>query len=263
MSYADIDALNWSSLKHLATSPRLFHWRRERPQEDSRSMLLGRAIHAAVLEPEHFAYAYACAPDFGDGRTKEAKAAKAAWLADLRPGCEVLDADDYQLATRVATSVAAHRAASDALRGAVEQTITWVDEETRLECKARLDVIALGHVCDLKSTRVGTIAQFSREVAQRLYHGQLAWYVDGAIAAGRLPRDAHAVLVAAQTTEPYDVAALRLSADALARGRALYRQLLRRYVECVETERWPGIADEVVELDLPTWAAGDSAEDIW
>lgn len=262
-AYESLDGVNWSSLKHLATSPRLFRWRQDRPQEDSRAMLLGRAVHCAVLEPEHFAYGYVCQPEFGDLRTKAAKEARDAWRSALRPGAEVLDAADHALACRVAESVRGHSAAAELLRGESEQVLQWQDADTGLACKARVDLLAAGHVLDLKSTRVGTVDSFAREVAQRLYHGQLAYYLDGARAAGRLPDDACAYLIAAQTTEPYDVAALRLSPSALERGRALYRRLLRAYAECQATGQWPGIAPEVLDLELPAWAASDAEEGIW
>src|SRR5688572_22354471 len=46
--------LRWSTLKHLATSAKLLKWRMEKPQEETPALILGRAIHCRVLEPEEF-----------------------------------------------------------------------------------------------------------------------------------------------------------------------------------------------------------------
>lgn len=251
--YDDIKALNWSTLKHVATSALMLKWRREHSRPDSPALSLGHAIHCAVLEPERWGR-YVVEPKI-DKRYKEGKAVYADWLAGLPPDAERLSADEYATAERCAAAVRAHPRAADLLRGGrVEEPLTWTDPETGIACKGRLDLITPSYVLDLKSTRHGTIRQITNDCARYLYHGQLAWYHDGAIAAGRLPADASAprVLIV-QTTEPYDVVPARLSALTLEHGRELYRALLRRYIECDAADWYPGLAPELVELTLPNW----------
>jgi hypothetical protein len=88
----------------------------------------------------------------------------------------------------------------------------------------------------------------------------LAWYNDGAIAAKLLPEDARPHVILIQTSAPFDVIPARLSADDLRLGRALYRRLLGRYLECQAADWWPGISPEILELELPGWAAGANDE---
>ena len=266
-TYAEIPALNWSTLKHLAVSALMLRWRVDHPQEDSRSLALGRAIHCAVLEPERWASAYVAQPDFGDGRYKAAKEAKAAWLLDLPPAAEVLSADDHALAERCAAAVRAHPVAADLLRGGrAEEVIRWTDEETGIACKMRGDFITPAGLLDLKSTRQPTVRAMARDFASRLYHGQLAYYHSGAIAARLIPSSAEPPrVIAVQTVEPYDVVCSRLRLADLERGIGLCRTLVRRYAACQAASYWPGLAPGLIDLELPAWSpGGDGAtEEDW
>jgi len=90
-----------------------------------------------------------------------------------------------------------------------------------------------------------------------LYFGQLAFYHDGAVQSGRLPKDAKLpCIVAVSTVEPYDTMAFRVSAETLEAGRILCRDLIRRYEQCLAAKLWPGIAPDLQTLELPNWAPG-------
>lgn len=260
--YNKIDAVNWSTLVHLATSAKLLEWRRTNPRAETAALRLGTAIHCATLEPERFAREYVAQPDFGDGRTKAAKEAKAAWEAERNPAAIVLDPDEHALAVRCAGAVREHPAARDLLRGGlVEEVLTWTDEETGVACKGRLDYLTPGWVLDLKSMRAETIGAFAREVAGRLYHGQITFYLDGAIASKRVDASSsQAFLLGVQTVEPYDVIPARIMPEDMERGRALYRGLLRRYAECRAAGWYPGLAPGIVNLSLPEWTRGGEPE---
>lgn len=265
--YEAIPALNWSTLKHLAISPRMLRWRADHPRPETAALRLGRAIHCAILEPERWARCYVPHPDFGDGRTKAAKAAKADWLASIDGrDVEVLDADEHALAEHCAEAVRTHPRARRLLEHTrVEETVTWTDEETGVDCKSRLDIAAPGYVVDLKSSRMQTVRAIEIQIASLLYHGQLAFYHDAAIATRRIPYDADGpYIVVVQTVEPYDVVPGRLMREDLEKGRALYRSFLRKYLECQAADWWPGLAPDVIDLDLPPWTPrGEAPMEEW
>lgn len=270
MTYADyeaIDAVNWSTLVHLATSPRLLEYRRDHPREDTDALRLGTAIHCAILEPEVWAARYVAKPDLGDGRTKAGKEARAAWRETLPLGAVVLDPEEHALASRAADAVRAHPDAARLVsHGRAEETTTWTDEATGIACKARLDYVTPSFVTDIKSTRQETLPDFARDVARRLYHGQFAFYLDGAIATKRVHDMAHFYVLGVQTVPPFDVMPCRMMLEDLERGRALYRSFLRRYAECRAANWYPGLAPSVVDLPLPEWAAAGEPEqtgDAW
>lgn len=305
-AYADIAAINWSTLKHLAVSAKMLRHRVDHPREDTKALALGRAIHCAVLEPERWRAEVIAEPDEWDLRSNKGKAARAEWLAEksggefvpqpsfdrrtnagkeaakkfkamvaetntrvvvgtedagqiLGPEVTVLTRADYELAERCADAVQDHPTAREWLSEIrTEEVITWTDPATGLRCKARLDSVAPTFVLDLKSTRRATLREQFADIARYLYHGQLAFYHDGAIASGAISRIGAQPprLITVQTEPPYDVAPLILPVDELQTGRLLYRDLLRRYAQHVEHDIWPGIAPGPVEIELPRWALG-------
>ena len=139
-----------------------------------------------------------------------------------------------------------------------EESIVWTVDG--VQCKGRIDAIADDRIVDLKTTRDLQIF-VRRDAAQMLYHGQLAWYLDGAIAAGACSPDAAAYVVAVETTDPYDVACFRLGEQSLDAGRALWRRLLDEWVTCRDAGVWLGQYPSETVLEMPSWAAGMRLED--
>lgn len=260
-AYEQIDAVNWSTLVHMATSAKLLAWRRDHAREETLALRIGTAIHCALLEPDLFPKRYVVRPNLGDGRTKVGKAARAEWNATIPAGAVVLDLDEYESISRCANAARAHPVVRDLLRmGRAEEIVTWHDEETGLACKGRLDYIAPRYLVDLKSTRAETLGQLAREIAGRMYHGQVSFYRDGAIAARVGQADAQVIVIAIQTVAPYDVVPARIQVEDLELGRSLYRSLLRRYAECQAANYWPGLAPQIVNLSLPEWAPSGDPE---
>lgn len=256
--YEQIKALNWSTLKNLAVSPKMLKFRSQNPAKDKAPLALGRAIHVCSLEPEKWAE-YVREPDFGNQTKKENKQAKAAWHAE-HAGRVVIPGDDYDMAVRCAKEISEHREAMDLLVGGKhEHTIEWVDADTGIKCKARLDNLLPGWISDIKSTRHQTPRDFLRDGTKLLYYGQLAWYHDGAISAGVLPAGARLpAIVAPQTVEPYDVMPFRMTMASYFTGQSLWRSLIRRYAECQAADWWPGVAPRVLDFEVMPWAqAGD------
>ena len=257
--YTGIKAVNWSSLKLLATSPLLYRWRQDHPEPDKPAWVIGRAVHTAVLEPDQLWERYV----IWEGGRRYGKKWDA-FLAEAELAeREVLREQDMHEVHAMADAVHDHEEASRVLTGGrAEETVTWTDERTRLECKGRLDFIAPTRLVDLKTTRDVDPRGFGRAAARYGYHGQLAYYHDGGIAAGVLPPDAEPpLIVAAENQPPWDVAVYRVEREALEAGRAWYRSLLGQLLASMEADWWPGVAPGVTALELPGWAPGMEGED--
>jgi len=238
--YEQIEALNWSSLKEMAASPLHYQWRVEHPRRDTPAFALGRAVHCAILEPDAFDERY-FVPE-----ALQCVASTKAGLLQRQAGTVLVCVE----------SVARHAEASAALEGTHrEVACTWTDPETGTACKGRLDAVARGRMVDMKTTGRG-LATFPRDAANYLYHGQLAWYIDGAIAAGLCDRDAAVQIVAVETCEPYDAALFTLPPYVVEAGRRLCRRLLSEWVECRAAGIWPGRYPSATALHLPDWAPG-------
>jgi exodeoxyribonuclease VIII len=258
LKYESIKALNWSSLKEVSTSPRAYRWRQDHPREDTAALAMGRAVHCAILEPAEFAARYIVRPADIDGRTKAGKA----WLDDARAsGREVLTADQGETVEECVASVRAHHDVAELLEGcATEQVVTWTDPGTGVACKGRLDALTPRTVIDLKTTR--ELARFEQDAARLLYHAQVAWYLDGARAAGVVDDDARAWIVAVETVGPFDCGPLEVAGADLDAGREVYRRLLDTWVSCRETGEWYGRIPVGRRLELPRWAPGFEPEEV-
>ena len=244
--YGKIRALNWSSLKNVATSLRLYKWRTEHPRPETAALALGTAIHMRVLEPDRYAQEYAHQPPGLKLSTKEGKT----WRVE-QGGRTIIKADKAAVVEACAQSLADHGLAADLLAlGRTEQTIRWKIDD--VACKGRVDAVSRDHLIDLKTAR--SLEFFTQDSARHLYHAQLAWYRDGAVAAGMLDEDAEVSLIAVETSEPHDCAVYRLPTWVLEVGRKIYRRCLADLRVAEHTGYYPGRHPGIVDLDLPRWA---------
>lgn len=262
MNYAEINAVNWSTLSVMDRSPLHYRWAMEHPRADSDALRFGRAVHCLVLEPDLYGERYAV----WDGPDRRTKAGKEQWLAfeDELGDRDVLAVETASTARAAASAVLACPAAADLLCGAlVEQVLAWTDPETGINCKGRVDVITtVGSVVDVKTARDISPRRFAASAAQFRYHGQIAFYYDGGAASGSVRGAAPPMIIAVESQPPYDVAVYDCSLFVVP-GRSLYRRLLTRLAECRRSDTWPGMAPGITELDLPPWAYGaDGGDDL-
>lgn len=283
--YAKMPGVNWSSLKYMATSPLLYRYRMDHPEEDKDAFVRGGGVHCGVLEPQHFNARYAVYDDKRDNRVaawrewQEAhpgvRTFKSHELVDIVAACKAVHAHPVaarHLGVRKVDNVEVlHGAevfgpAGDLLgyvldNGRVEAPIKWVDPDTGMQCKGRTDFIRPRGVTDLKSAREVAKREFERAMAKYLYHGQLSWYHHGAIFAGLIPPDSPPpFVVAVQAVAPYDVAVYQMNIIDLAAGRALGIELMQKLMACTESNYWPGVQPELEQLQLPAWAPGLAEE---
>lgn len=254
-------AVSKSQLDELARSPAHFRARLdgERVITETPAMRLGTALHCAVLEPERFAFEYVGAPDFGDGRTKAAKEAKAAFEAE-HEGRLVLSADEHAAVLGMSGSIAAHKTPSVLLGRSLrrEASVFWTDAETGIACRARPDVLSDDGriIVDLKTTDDASPGAFERSIAKWRYHVQAAFYSDGVEAVRGEPVEAF-VFIVVERTPPYACGFYVLDEDALSVGRLDYRDKLTTLADCRAANRWPGYGDIIKTVSLPAWAKGN------
>lgn len=252
--YADLKGINWSSLKHIATSPKLYQWRTTHPTKQTDAMVLGSAIHCAALEPSKFGERYAVYEGKRDARVK----AYQEWIK-TNPDVVALRPDDMECVSEVVQAILAHPVAAKILADSprLETVMVWTDPETGLACKARTDILRPNFVTELKSAADISQRGFSQSAARMLYHAQLAWYHFGAIEANLLPLDAELpYFIAVESDEPYDVGVYQMSPAELAAGRTVCVELMDLLMACSAANYWPGQVPELEPLNLPKWARG-------
>jgi hypothetical protein len=264
-----LDVASASGLKQVLRSPAHFkHWA-EHPEDDKSSPALtfGRALHAAILEPDVFLRTYAVveagAPKYPTPAQWNAKksnpdseAAKAWWKEweANNAGRIRLSLDDYDRAQRMADSARSHPVAAGLIVGGDREiTFRWHDEATGLACQSRADLYAPGEfLMDVKSCRDASAEGFARAVVSYQYGLQHAHYLEGIRACGDAIR--WFVFLAIESEAPYVCQPYVLDSHAESLGIAQRQRALTLQSKCLTTGRWPGYSEQLGELTLPAWA---------
>lgn len=255
IDYDAIDAVNFSTLKELAHSPKRYRHRKEHGRKVRPWMSRGTAGHTALLEPDRFFRDYV----MWTGKQRRGKKWDA--FKTEHAGKEILRIDEYAEADAIAKAVRSDPVAMRYLeRGMPEVTIVWEDKETGELCKGRVDWIHEGSqqsvIVDLKGARNIESHAFWRSGASLLYHMQAAFYFDGfASATGSEPLSK---TIAVEFDAPHDSVVYNMTDEVLDKGREEYRSLLLKLIGCRDEGQWPGYANGC-ELDaqLPAWMMAD------
>ena len=252
--YAALPAVRSSDLKGFARSPLHAHYAMTHPQE-SAAMLLGQALHVALLEPDLFERTYVAAPAL-DRRTVAGKATWAEFQAENGHRI-VLKADEMDHCRALADAALQHPIAGPLLAapGVNEASLVWHDDAHMLACKARLDRLCeyegYSTIVDVKSARDASPRGFATDAARFGYHCQAAWYLRGADALAPLPR--RFVFVVVEKEPPHAVACYELDEPFLAAGRAECDRALVAYRNAQESGVWPGYPARISTLYAPSW----------
>jgi hypothetical protein len=218
---------------------------------------LGSAIHAVLLEPTKLEDRYAVRPAGIDGRTKEGKAALAAFRAENEGRIILGERDDFDTLRGVRDAVLDHPIALDLLTspGFTEASFRW-DDEGRA-CKGRADRIVIFDggevVVDVKSTVDASPRAASRAFEKFGYGVQAAYYLDGLDAIEPAPRRFFAVMVEKQA--PYGIAIYEPDLVWLDYGRVLYRRWLAEWERCTTSGAWPSYPTGCQVLEAPEWVS--------
>jgi exodeoxyribonuclease VIII len=274
--YKAIPALNASGLKELSRSP-LHYWSKyvdpnREPQKETPALRMGKIIHTAILEPEHWESRYIIEPEDAPRRpssvqrnakkpSPETLEAIAFWDDfNLRAqGREILSREEMLTCARVSKAVWSHPAAEILLKGGrTEVTLVW-NREVHVDgaivvitCKARIDFLK-DMITDVKSAEAADLSGFGRSAASYDYPIQAAWYVDGyASATGEeLPF----IFGAFEKEAPNGVAFYEADDRILDLGRRLIEPLVVSYAKALNSGQWHGYPSEIQPLSpgIPAW----------
>jgi|TARA_R110000824_G_scaffold133216_3_gene295914 hypothetical protein len=229
----------------------------ENPEEPTQAMTIGTATHSAILEPDLFQKEWGRLPE-GDGRSKAIKEAKADLVAQFGAD-HILKAEVYDGIIGMRESVLGNEFAADLLGEAnTEVSSYWIDAQTGVRCKARIDALPYqdsgwGYcLVDVKTTTDASAKEFQRSVHSFGYHRQAAHYL--ASTCDKVFDRSRFIFVCVEKVPPHCVAIYELDSDALALARSELDHLLGLWAECEVNEEWPSYPRGIQKLSLPGWA---------
>ncbi len=181
--YRRVSALNASGLTAICDRG-LWHYYQcylnpEREFTSSDSLAFGTLLHCAVLEPERFAREYQVVAKGVRAGTKEFKAACNGKIGVRH--------SDYQAVQTCLGRIGEHNIARNLLMGAAgrsEVSLFWTEnyESDTIQCKARLDRLLPGWICDLKTTTDARPEKFAQDCGDYWYDLKAAWYLRACLA---------------------------------------------------------------------------------
>jgi len=245
--------LSCSNLKIMLRSPAHYHASILFPQKTTAEMQLGSALHTSVLQPDLFDEQYMELPKL-DRRTKEGKEL---YKQYSESGKVLLDSTTVATVEKMKESLMQHPIISSVLSsGSPELSCFGCLPEfphTLVKCRPDWYNEELGVLLDLKTACDASPKAFSKASADYLYHLQNALYQD--LFSHVSGKHIQAFLFAVVEKEPpYAVALYQLDADAVEKGRELYRKAILAYNDSLERNYWVGYSPRIEILQLPAWA---------
>jgi PDDEXK-like domain of unknown function (DUF3799) len=218
------------------------------PRKATTGMILGGVAHHLLLGEDDFQTKYVRQPlTYRDKKTREQKSWHngaqycQAWHEEQRQAGKVaVTNEQFNTILQIAASINASAPLKDAMRGYVEISGFWKDEQTGLWLKVRPDVVPTddGFFVDLKTAAEVTTPAVQSAIRSRGYHQQAALIVE-ATQVLEHPFDSFYLLFA-ETAQPYCVRGVQIDEDDLARGYAQNRAMLRQINDCIVEDIWPG-----------------------
>lgn len=289
MQYEDLKGINYSTLKAIwADSPKHYRLLLEEGRKATDALEFGVAAHVALLEPARFEDVYIVEPEWGGvtaaagiskEEAKENKTRRNEWWSE-QSGTTITSGTAWDEWRRANTDrqyvtaawkwrcdqIVASCRANKHIRhyieqpGRVEGTITWIDRDTGLACKARFDRLMAGALFGLKSAARAKPRIFMTQAARLGYHLQWAYYYDGLAASGIDVREVVEAVV--ESDKPFDSYLMDIPEYVLEAGRDEYKQALRTLSDCLMRDEWPGyVPGGRIIFDLPKWALPWDDED--
>lgn len=239
-------------------SPRHYWYKYINPErevsEPTSAMIMGTAVHTAVLEPDIFPMVMIKSEGF-DRRSKNGRA-EAEEFAKKHVGKIVLEEDDYDACLSIRDAVYKHPLASILMKapGTSEQSFYAIDKETGELIKCRTDYMHQSGeiIVDLKTTEDASPAGFAKSCANFRYPVQPAHYnhVFDTLY-GEHPKTW--VFLAIEKKPPFAVGVYYLSNIDLELASIAARRDLNLIHQHKTLGIWPDYGTEPQELVMPGW----------
>lgn len=259
--YLSWDAISNSRLGYATRSP--LHFRDAEFGEPTKAMRLGTLCHNGYLEPLELAKRIVVMPKFANDKNNvTAKGIRSYSSAttyvesmerkfrEANRDKEFVTESDFADMLGVVKSLDCNNVSRALLaKGMAEVSMLWVDGETGLTCKGRIDWLsALGAIVDLKTCR--DCLRFESSIADLGYHRQMAFYRRGILALS--DRRASVWIIVVEPKKPWGNMVAPLSDAALSIGESECSRLLNLIAECKTNDSWPGYSNPI-EWNLPAW----------
>lgn len=264
MNYFVNPAMSQSKLKDLRKSPKHFwakHLAPERiPDTETDAMRFGKAVHMCLFEHQLFIKNYVAEPNV-DKRTKEGKLEFATFIANSA-GKTIISANDMEAVKCIRDAVLNKKTSRKLLNnGLPEHELYWIDPETGIHCKAKLDYLIEpckqfpnGLILDLKTTINADPTEFAKSIYNFGYYNQMAFYCNAVKIIYKTSDYPLFIYIPVEKSAPFECYFFAGDETMLEIGLQENSRLLKLYSNCTTSGKWYGYEDKVQTISLPNWA---------
>jgi exodeoxyribonuclease VIII len=254
-AYHSHDSVSKSMLDLVNRSPAHLAYAQEKDQ--TRGMVIGSAIHCAILEPLRFDKEYMILK----GVTKRTESTYKQAIKQRDEALTLTEAEgDNVLGMQEAMQLNPTAIKELKKDGYAELSAFVTCPVTGLLLRCRYDWVTLydNNCIDLKKTQDVRYEAFQKSVANYRYHVQDAFYsyVYKLITGNKL----RFRFLTVEEQQPHANKVFELDTEAKQVGARQFKADLEAYKHAMESGDWSGIAQEDEMLNLPMWALDDEAE---
>lgn len=223
------------AMEYLKSPLRYLH-NKQHPKEPTNAMIIGRAVHTAILEPEKFEKEFIKQPAFSQRKAdQEAKAAFLENCGSLQP----IKAADWEMIEKITHSFRHSYPAQEI--ASFKKEVSLFFNVGGVDCKARIDALSVDGLVfvDLKTTEDPDPSKFRREFFYYNYDFQMAFYQMAIRAVMQLSITPTCYIYAIGKTEPVEVTRHVVCREVMEYGAGKVSKALEAHRKCLETQSWP------------------------
>jgi hypothetical protein len=242
--YLALPGLNFSKAKALLVSPAKFIVGLDEP-DDPLKHVVGKLVHAMVLECKNLTDLYAIKPHDLNLTTKYGRAWKAAQTLPI------IREEDANRVPRMAEAICNHVEASNALRSCKGREVFMQSEYKGVAIKGILDAVGR-NVLEIKTCLDPSDEAFGQRAVSKPYHydAQVAWYM--ALSGLQV------AWILVENTAPYTVNFVYPEIDIITSGQRKMDIIITKWKRCKELGDWSASAcgdfqKELHGISGPMW----------
>lgn len=239
----EINHLSFSSIKAFLNSPQDFVRYKTSKKEPTQAMVIGKAIHCKILEPDKFDEQYMVL--VADRRTT---VGKEAYAKAIESGKEILSQEDMTKINNMYNVVMNNPVSRGILDSITETEVKIEFKEEGFDILGYIDGRSDKINLELKSTSKPEPREFHKEIINRGYHVQQAIY---GVAS---PNRSHVIIA----FDEFNVSVHILSDELLQHGYKEFKRALSDIKMCQDLDLWNcsydfKAPDGYFTVELPAW----------
>lgn len=263
MDYFAHPAISNSKLGWFKRSPAHYKFFQDNKTKDSQAFLIGSASHCILFEPDKFKSIFYVLDEKQkpfpeqDYRNK----ANSIWKQDILEAYkhkQIITLDEYDKIMFMMDKLKQHDFVQELLKDCkFEQEVFWIDPETGLECKKKVDAECTNHRVDYKTTDNAEPIGWQKKAWSYDYYRQAGFYdLD-------VPKEFY--FIVQEKEPPYEISVHRATRELIDYGKNEAIGLLKKIKVCKEKNFWAGyeannykpeaVGSEIYfyDFDIPMW----------